>query len=410
MRWPSRNDSNIVFIMSYIREGTNEAQLFTKELDWLRGIAILLMVVNHATIRFYSESELSDPLPRYLSMLGSIAPVLFFFATGWGVALSARRRQEGPSHIGSSVIKCCLLILADQLVAWARGERFYLDFFSFIGLSYVALTLMTRLKRWRSCATVAIVLTLAVRFVLGPALRQISLNHTYIGYIVGTMQAPWSSYPPMPWFAYPLLGALFGSISTLDARHRIYVLLAGLVAGAACLALVAQGRLLVRWGTMSMSFFLLGLFALSLVIWTSLMASRAATANALNRLFEVRGEVSFLSVPIHMLLVQRMAASIRGLALPYLLVALLVFGTWAFTIVLAQWLNRVLSAIAHNHTLLGKPLAAVSIGLATSGLTIIASSALPSESSIVAYIGQLAICLLLASSRARKGAVASRGP
>ena len=62
------------------------------ELDLLRGFAALLMVFNHVGYAALSPQAAQHGASGAIVFLGSVAPVLFFFATGFGGGLAARCR------------------------------------------------------------------------------------------------------------------------------------------------------------------------------------------------------------------------------------------------------------------------------------------------------------------------------
>ena len=64
-------------------------------IDWLRGIAVLLMVMVHAAATWQPKTISSTSLLAYVvSGLGGLAAPLFVVLTGWGLSrskLSSRR-------------------------------------------------------------------------------------------------------------------------------------------------------------------------------------------------------------------------------------------------------------------------------------------------------------------------------
>ena len=70
------------------------SRVFVPELDVLRGIAAVLMILNHAGFRLLSGVDASSSISGAAVFLGGFAPVVFFFATGFGIALSTRARHD----------------------------------------------------------------------------------------------------------------------------------------------------------------------------------------------------------------------------------------------------------------------------------------------------------------------------
>ncbi len=58
--------------------------LHWKELDILRGLAAILMIINHVGYKTLAPNLTEGGLSGTLVFIGSFAPVLFFFVTGVG--------------------------------------------------------------------------------------------------------------------------------------------------------------------------------------------------------------------------------------------------------------------------------------------------------------------------------------
>src|SRR5262245_13577914 len=115
------------------------------ELDLLRGLAIVLMIVNHAGVRLLDPAWLDGGGVGALVFLGGFAPVVFFFTTGFGVGL-ARRTPDRAALIGT-LAKSGLLLLADQFMAWRAGMAWGLDFLGFIAIATVLVTAVALARR-----------------------------------------------------------------------------------------------------------------------------------------------------------------------------------------------------------------------------------------------------------------------
>lgn len=60
--------------------------------DLLRATAVMAMIANHLAVRA-AAGELDHGAWRLLFELGSFAPVLFFFTTGFGYGLQAEQKH-----------------------------------------------------------------------------------------------------------------------------------------------------------------------------------------------------------------------------------------------------------------------------------------------------------------------------
>lgn len=67
------------------------------ELDVMRGLAALLMVVNHLEYKTLAQPLIKNSLVGNLVFVGSFAPVLFFFVTGVGYGIQSSRKKK-PNH------------------------------------------------------------------------------------------------------------------------------------------------------------------------------------------------------------------------------------------------------------------------------------------------------------------------
>jgi uncharacterized membrane protein len=277
-----------------------DSRLHSVQLDVLRGLAIVLMIVNHVGVSLVdSNQEQFRPISA-LIFLGSFAPVVFFFTTGFGIGIS--RRGATWAGFGSTLLKAGLLILADQFLFWKSGIPWGLDFLGFIGLSSVLVRMVSHSKKpLRFCSSLILGLLL-LRFGIGPPLRDHFNLAPLAAWLVGVAPLDNVSYPLAPWLVYPLLGFVIARrihiapASTSDSRW-IWTGVAGVCALALAGVMYRAHSAFFRWGTMNFAFFVLsiavGIFFFS-AAW--LIAARWPRAA---RFLSVRGIVSFAVVPIH---------------------------------------------------------------------------------------------------------------
>lgn len=442
------------------------------ELDLLRGLAGLAMVLNHTAVGLVPpaavalialpEAPLSMTAVQWATFLGSFAPMMFFFITGVGYGLQARPGGvRGKAGLWSKV---AVLLLADALLWRVGGLWIGLDFFGFIALSMVLLATLNRLDR-----------PLALALAGGLALALSGLRYAAVP-VAGKILGPGSvdmvavftghrlvegiSFPPMPWLGYPLVGFLVGAAMTAFAesldRRRLRVALGLFVVGAACLGATAffatHGYPFYRWGRLAPSSYAAGFALLAWLGAACLLAfpphladtnpgsplaaspspstlRLGAADRGLRRLLgpavrgcSLRGVAAFAVVPLHFLAIAIAEAagvtvgSPGGLWLAWLAVAAVALG-------LAPGVSAVAEALRQS------PRAAAAWwgGLAVAGLALVLlclprESILPASTplsapvrSLIASVAQLALCLLLALplpwSRPRaRGAAAAGTP
>ena len=228
-------------------------------LDILRGVVILLMMLDHVRERFYMHTRTGDPIfesidpdlffTRYVTHL--CAPVFIFLAglSAWLYAHPANGQYRSPAGF---LFKRGLVIIAIELVlyylVWADSfpSFLFLQVLWAIGLCMIGLSLACRLNYWWLGA-----LGFLIVFgnnLLGPVdfepggpgyvLWTILLDPNDLGQVGGlTIDV---SYPALPWFGVILLGYFAGplyaqSVSTLTRRR---VLLGSGVASLALLLLL----------------------------------------------------------------------------------------------------------------------------------------------------------------------------
>ena len=263
------------------------------ELDHLRFLAVMLMVVNHVAVE--SPVFHASRVVGAIGFLGGFAPVLFFFATGvgYGVQSVSRAAPHGRGYL----VKVAILVACD------------LDFLTFIGLSMLVLEWVRKARR---SGLVALSLALALivgRYAVGPMLPVGSgarVWGVWVEYLLGTAVIPALGYAVSPWMAYPLLGFAVGRIAVrhpgaTEKRARLafgLIALAGPFVGLA-LVLGSRGAYFFRYGTMSAAYFLSSvavvLVGLAVVLWLA----RVRAFPGLVGLFTLSGIRSFAVVPLH---------------------------------------------------------------------------------------------------------------
>ena len=314
------------------------------ELDLLRGLAGLMMVVNHASVGLVAASAAvlvampADPWAmsplQLASFVGSYAPAVFFFITGVGYGLQAR--PGGAGRKPGLWAKAGVLFLADALLWRSHGFWIGLDFFGFIGGSMLVLGLLIRLDRRLAVAAAAggLLLVTAVRFAAVPVAARL------LGPEAGLALEPWVgdrgvaglSFPPFPWAGYPLVGLLVGAAASawpaaVDRRRvRVATTLLPLAAVGfvAVAVLVHLGYPLTRWSRLSPSAYGWGFTLLALLVAACLLvfpARGGGNAESADRGprwpfspavrgLSLRGVAAFAVVPLHFLLIA--AAGLAG--------------------------------------------------------------------------------------------------
>jgi uncharacterized membrane protein len=271
-------------------------------LDWMRGLAVLVMIEAH-TLDSWTRLDARDGwLFRWAMIVAGFGAPLFLFLAGITVALSAgsKFRRSGAARAASRAVMrrglwvCCLAFLF-RVQAWILGRGpartlLKVDILNIMGPSIVvagALWGAFRSPRARGAAFAAVTLAIAL---LTPIVRITPLLdplpdplQAYIRPIRGL-----SNFWIFPWagflFAGGLVGVLLDEVGAREAEARLHT---RLFAGGAALALGAYGASFLPspyarsefWGS-SPAFFLLrtGVITLALAIVYAWNARRTAVA------------------------------------------------------------------------------------------------------------------------------------
>jgi hypothetical protein len=279
-----------------------------EQLDFLRGIAISMMIVNHVGTRVLDQDlQATGPLADLVS-IGGFAPVVFFFTTGFGIGFA--KRDINLASLLSTLLKAGLLVIADQFLFWRTATPWGLDFLGFIAISSVLVTsiAVSRKPIWL-CVTI-IVSVLAIRFGLGTWFRGHPDLPGFETWLVGARGIDRISYPFSPWIIYPLLGFIMGrSYRVLQGSHtsfpRPWLYAATIGALIFSAALHQAHAIFFRWGTMSFAYFVLsiGVLFLTLIIAWKVANHWPRAAQPLS----LRGISSLAVVPIHYALIELVA-------------------------------------------------------------------------------------------------------
>lgn len=210
-------------------------------IDILRGIVMLLMLLDHVRETFFLHHQVSDPMdvgrvsPALFAarMLAHLCAPVFVFLTGMSAFLYGRKQQEPRRATSEFLLKrgAFLILLELTLVNFAWTAEFppgvvYLQVIWAIGISMMALAGLLWLPR-------ALLITVGVLLVMGHNLLddikggEPGLAHTLWlilherGWfeVIGIRFR--TSYPILPWIGVIALGYVAGSwYATTDENAR----------------------------------------------------------------------------------------------------------------------------------------------------------------------------------------------
>lgn len=232
-----------------------------QSIDALRGVVMVIMLIDHVRETFYLHQQVSDPVDVtttdpglfLIRLLSSLCAPIFVLLTGLGAWLygQAHSRAETSAFLLKRGI--FLVILEVTLVNFAWTATFppttvFLQVIWIIGLSMIALAGLLYLPRLLQVA-------LAILIIAGHhLLASLSFEPGSTGYIpwailydrswleFGDVFRARTSYPLLPWIGVILLGYAIGPwfAATMEAGKRIRTLL---LAGAGFLAVF----IILRW-------------------------------------------------------------------------------------------------------------------------------------------------------------------
>lgn len=209
-------------------------------IDVMRGLVILLMMVDHVRERFFYHLNVSDPMDLEMTspalfftrMTAHLCAPTFVFLTGMAAWLYANPANKPPRSASSFLLKRGLFLVLIEITlvnfSWfGNFDTIWLQVIWAIGLSMIALSLMVKLP-FLIIGLVGVVIV-AGHNLLSP----IAFNPGETGYTLwailhdrgiifdGAIRIK-ASYPVLPWIGVILLGYCAGPLyaRTMDMLAR----------------------------------------------------------------------------------------------------------------------------------------------------------------------------------------------
>ncbi|MGX9463061.1 DUF1624 domain-containing protein [Shewanella sp. A14] len=230
-------------------------------IDALRGLVMLLMLVDHVRERFFYHHVLTDPMTLAdtdtslfaTRMLTHLCAPVFVFLTGlsaWLYAHPHNKPERSPQHY---LLKRGLFLIVIEITlinfSWfGNYQALYLQVIWAIGISMIALALVVNLPRW-------FIGVLGIGIIFGHnSLTFISFSTHEWGYHLWTILHDRgylylgesfkikASYPVLPWIGVIFIGYFSGTLYThkTEAQQRKkWLLMAG--AGSLLSLLILRG-------------------------------------------------------------------------------------------------------------------------------------------------------------------------
>lgn len=226
--------------------GTSAARL--QYLDWLRGVAVLAMVLSHVTDSWIRDADRANFSYYTLVFTGGVASSLFLFLAGVATAMSAasKARREGSERAGAAQARrrgweifCLGFVFRLQAQVLSLGpidNMFKVDMLNVMGLSIVAASYAWQVSpHVRRRAAVFAVIT-GVLAMATPLVRDV----TWLAPLPDPLEAylrpagPYSAFPVFAWSGFLFAGMLVGDMVDAARRAvtRVPLLQNGLILGA----------------------------------------------------------------------------------------------------------------------------------------------------------------------------------
>lgn len=210
--------------------------------DWLRGVAVLVMLQTHSLVLLLPEITKTENFRRLVAIDGLVAPS-FIFSAGFALALvqvraglAGRREEQAKKTLKriGEVLLVASLINFIWFPIWREPKWLLrIDILHCIGISLllvlpflVGLSRRPKLLRW-----VTLILALCI-FGVSPYGEQVTgfwtlFLNTKTGWLDATTGA---SFPLLPWAGYVFLGASFGAtIGSMKSERELWTWLALLI-------------------------------------------------------------------------------------------------------------------------------------------------------------------------------------
>lgn len=274
--------------------------------DALRGMAIVLMIQDHAFDWWLRGAFHATQLGRITEFLGTLAAPLFLFLMGTSLALSARKRMQrsvSPSRLALTYLRRgAFLVLQGYAVTWLifynghnAAEMGAVDILHCLGLSMILMIPLVLARAWPLTLLVAILVA-----IISPWAGGWPLPQWLAAWLTGSSGI--SYFPVVLFLVYALAGLALG---------QLHVLVSGRRHGVRCLMLVSVA---IGFGL----FFLVPLipsdlgfrfpkpptqaFTLASILWMSALAHALGRWPRLLYPLTVMGQTAMMLYVVHHLL------------------------------------------------------------------------------------------------------------
>jgi len=194
-----------------------------RAIDWLRGLAVLLMIQCHALVLLRPELHASQTMMHLRRVDGVVAPA-FLFSAGFALALLLVRSTASGKRgerLGRNLRRILQVLGVATLVNWMwfplfREPRWLvrLDILHCVGLSLLLLLPVAAGLAGRPRVLRGVVLCLAlITFFLSPLGEAVDGPWAYV-----LNKSTGAAFPLLPWLGFAWLGAYAGAVTGEQGR------------------------------------------------------------------------------------------------------------------------------------------------------------------------------------------------
>jgi uncharacterized membrane protein len=222
-------------------------------LDWLRGVAVVIMVMAHVTDAWTRPEDRDRTLYMYTVFVAGMAAPLFLFLAGLTLSMAASARASTAGHAAAAATArwrglqifalAFLFRLQSQLLGWGALSNFLkVDILNVMGVTMTAAAILWSLSDRRGVRLMLFAAATALVAMTTPLVREagwLSLLPDPIEAYIRPLPGR-TNFALFPWSAFVLAGAIAGELvfaartDLQERRLQTGLLLTGL--GAAVVA------------------------------------------------------------------------------------------------------------------------------------------------------------------------------
>lgn len=202
-------------------------------LDWLRGLAVIIMVGAHVTDAWTRQDDRGRTLYMYTVFIAGMAAPLFLFLAGLTLAMAASSRAEKLGYAAAASMArwrglqvfglAFLFRLQSQLLGWGSLNNFLkVDILNVMGLAMIATAVIWGLTERRPMRMLLFAIATGVVAMTTPLVREAGVLamlpdpiEAYIRPLPGR-----TNFALFPWAAFVMAGAIAGELIAAARSER----------------------------------------------------------------------------------------------------------------------------------------------------------------------------------------------